>query len=127
MKKILLALMAVVLMVVCASCAKNNTVNEAKKEMYTVNVYNRTGGNVTKVVLKDNKTGESFETAKIQDGAKVGMSINTTAEAKTGMPDLALSYTDAKGNSFEQTLIMNGKTMDVTFQESGIVTGAPKD
>ena len=129
MKKVLLVLMAAVLLVACASCAKNDATTEVKKEMFTVNVYNRAGADLTKVELKDNaEKGEAASTDKIANGEKAGISVTAAVNEKTGLPDLMLSYAIGDGTQASQTLTFGtGKTLDVTINADGLVNGAPQE
>ena len=122
-KKILLLILAVAVAVVCASCAKKV---EAKTELYSFNIYNRAGGDVTEVSVKDNASKEESKAGRIADGSNIGLSVTATLDGDNN-PNLSLSYTDADGSQYTQTLAAATKTTDVTLQAGGTVEyGAPE-
>ena len=92
-----------------------------------MNIYNRTGGTVTQVSLKNNKTKDQSSVDLIQDGVSICLSVSIQADISAGAPDLTLSYTDANASQWSQTLAVTGTAADVTLQKEGQVNGAPKD
>ena len=124
MKRVLLLILAAVLLIGCAACAKKET----KTEMYSFTIYNRSGSDVTQVAIKDNKGNTQTTGAqKIPTGSSVGMSINAVLD-DSGKPDLTLSFSTAEGVQRTTSLTGVEKTTNVTLQKDGVVDfNAPED
>ena len=114
MKKVLLLVLVAALLLACAGCAKK----AETREMCAFDIFNGTGGDVTQVAVKDNKTGEQAASGKIGDGDKIGLSINAVID-DAGNPDLTFSYTDAEGAAHTEQIAQ--KKAELTLQGDGSV------
>jgi len=125
MKKILVAVLTIVMLVSCASCAKKE---EAKEELYTVNIYNRSGVTLQYVGIKNRENGNVAAVEKLEDGKKATLSNSAKLDATTGLPNLSLVYKLEDGSEFESVLMTGEKTTDITITADGSVQdGAPKE
>ena len=116
MKKMLVLVMAAVLLLVCAGCAKNNQ----KSEMISFTIYNRTGGKVTDLVITDKQGKQSISTKEIADGSHAGLSLNAVL-VSDGKADLDMTFFNADGVQVRDELRTDNNSA-VTLQKDGSVS-----
>ena len=106
MKKILLAVLAVVMLVGCASCAKKE---EEKSEMYTITVKNNSGETLYKAGVRNRVNNEAATLDELPDGRQAVLSIRATKDATTGAPNLSVIYT-FEDQSTVESVVVAGET-----------------
>lgn len=102
MKKILLVVLALVMLVVCASCAQKE---EAKSELYTITVKNNSGETLYKAGIKNRVNNESATLDELPDGRQAVLSIRATKDATTGAPNLSVIYTFEDQSTVESVVV----------------------
>ena len=106
MKKILLVVLALVLLVACASCAKKE---EAKSELYTITVKNNSGETLYKAGVRNRVNNEAATLDELPDGRQAVLSIRATKDATTGAPNQSVIYT-FEDQSTVESVVVAGET-----------------
>ncbi len=96
MKKMIAAVLLLVMAVACVACSSNNTAKAPETKVYNYTIINETGKTVDKVSLADdNSTSKAevkYDDKGMEIGAKASISVSAVPD-KDGNPSLTASYT----------------------------------
>ena len=95
MKKVLILVMAVVMVVLCASCSKQS---EKTEEMIKYSIYNRTGEEITELSLEDSRSSNKATVAGIAAGEDCELGLTVVLEKNA--PDITLNFSVANGSQY---------------------------
>lgn len=124
MKKKLLVLALVLVIaaiaVVCVSCAKEE--KKYERGLVTYTVVNKTGKNVTELVMSDNRSDSKLVSKPVEgamgDGESYGFSI--TAALENNAPDLQFTFTVEGGSNVSSMIYQKEGTITLLSGENGL-------
>ncbi len=123
-KLIALALVLVIaaVAIVCVSCTKKEKVYPT--ELISFSVVNKTGENITSLVMDDTRMVSKMETKPEGGGWADGESINfsMTAAMENNAPDLQLTITTDTGKNLTTSVLRKNITITVLSGEDGLRT-----
>ncbi len=122
MKRMLALLMIAVLVLVCASCGKQDTAEAKKEETLSYTLYNQSGETIRNVKVTDNGGNASMTvSAMIENGKDASFSMRVTVD-DTGCPNLQISYESDNGG---RTFLLTQKTDAITVLPDTVEFTAP--
>ncbi len=117
-KLAVLSLVLVLVVVLCAACAKKEEKIETAD--ITVTFENKTGEAIEMITMKDNidTTKAEIKVANIGAGQSSSMTIN--AGLKDGAPDIAITIQTKSGSAFMEHIYQNANTtIAITVDAAG--------